>query len=94
MLSISEAMHSGWTAGLDRNATKIVPRDGAFLGAMIPPGQHDIEFRFHLPLVAVLRLLEGVIAGLAAVWLLILSLGALFKQNIASMSTPSQEVAL
>jgi|GEM_PF-2686848 len=70
-LSISEAMHPGWTATIDGRRTPLV--DDAFLAIMLPSGSHGVALRFHQPIAGPLRTAEALIAGLAALVLLGLS---------------------
>ena len=72
--TVSEAAAPGWRVTVDGAAAPLAPSDPALLGVSVPPGRHQVRFRFHRPLVAWLRSIEGVVAACAAIWLLVFAL--------------------
>ncbi|HZZ71908.1 MAG TPA: YfhO family protein [Pirellulales bacterium] len=46
LLGTTESWHSGWRATLDDRPLAAVRVNGDFLGAVVPPGQHQIAFQF------------------------------------------------
>lgn len=46
LLVVSEAHYPGWSATVDGRDADIVLADGAFLGVVVPPGDHRVEFAF------------------------------------------------
>ena len=46
LLIVSEAHHSGWRVELDGRKAETIRVDGDFLGCVVPPGRHEVAFRF------------------------------------------------
>ena len=68
LLVISESWIRGWEASVDGRPQPVVRVYGDFLGCLLDPGQHDVDFRFRP---------ESLRAG---AWLSIIGLVALFGQ--------------
>jgi len=49
LLVISESFHPWWTAELDGASHPVLRAQVAFLGAMIPAGDHVLELKFRRP---------------------------------------------
>jgi hypothetical protein len=45
-LVLSESYYSGWQATVDGKPAKVVRAYGDFMGCVVPPGSHTIQFRF------------------------------------------------
>jgi hypothetical protein len=69
-VAVSEAMYRGWSVRIDGQPAAIFASERTFLGARVPAGRHDMDFRFHTP-AATFRTVELAIAGLASLWLLV-----------------------
>jgi hypothetical protein len=72
LLSVSERFHQGWSAAEGANAVETIRVNGDFLGVILEPGTHRVEFRF-TPASFVLGLAAstaGVIALLSAVFVI------------------------
>ena len=46
LLVVSESWHGGWQAEVDGRPQPVVQAYGDFLGCVIEPGRHQVEFRF------------------------------------------------
>lgn len=46
VLVLAEAYHPGWQANLDGRPVSVLRADGAFRGVIVPPGRHEVVFRF------------------------------------------------
>lgn len=46
LLALTESYHTGWQATVDGQVAPVVPVDCDFLGCLVPPGQHHVEFLF------------------------------------------------
>ena len=46
LLRVSAAWHEGWHATVDGRATPVLRADGMFRSIVVPPGAHDVRFRF------------------------------------------------
>jgi hypothetical protein len=68
LLVASEANYPGWRVTIDGADAELVTADAAFLGVVVPPGVHDVEFSFtpeHVGRSTLMLLLAaGVIVGL------------------------------
>ncbi len=49
VVSVAQQALPGWTMTVDGVGADIVEVDGIFLGAVIPPGEHDIVFTYNSP---------------------------------------------
>jgi len=46
LLVVSESYHSGWEANVDRQPAAVVRVYGDFMGCVLEPGEHAVEFNF------------------------------------------------
>lgn len=69
-LAISEGLHDGWRVSIDGATARLSPAHDAFLGVVVPPGRHEVSFRFHLPVAGPFRTVEALFFGFAAVFFL------------------------
>lgn len=46
LLVVSESHHRGWRVKIDGHTQPVVRVYGDFLGCVVPPGQHHVQFRF------------------------------------------------
>ena len=46
LLVVSESYHDGWQASVDGEASRVVRVYGDFIGCVVEPGAHEVEFRF------------------------------------------------
>jgi hypothetical protein len=47
LLVVSDPAYPGWQAFIDGQPTRLHEVYGVFRGVVIPPGEHDVAFRFH-----------------------------------------------
>ena len=47
LLKLCEPWYPGWTASVDGSAVPVLRVDYALMGAVVPAGEHVMEFRFH-----------------------------------------------
>jgi len=52
LVVVAEAWFPGWTATVDGKPAPLVKADGAFLGVVVGPGDHQVELRYTEPAVA------------------------------------------
>ncbi len=45
-LILAESHHEGWKVSVDGQAQPVIPAYGDFLGCIVPPGDHRLEFQF------------------------------------------------
>jgi len=46
LLVVSESYHEGWRARIDGRRARVFRLNGDFLGCVVPPGRHEVRFRF------------------------------------------------
>ncbi|HEX2836227.1 MAG TPA: hypothetical protein VHW00_24695 [Thermoanaerobaculia bacterium] len=80
-LAISEGLHDGWRVSIDGAPARLSPAHDAFLGVLLPPGRHDVLFRFHLPVAGPLRTVEALLCGISAVLFLALAVRVLVTNS-------------
>jgi hypothetical protein len=49
VVSVAQQALPGWTVAVDGAAADVVEVDGIFLGALVPPGEHEIVFTYRSP---------------------------------------------
>jgi hypothetical protein len=47
LLKLAVSWYPGWEARVEGEPVPLVRVDHALMGAIVPPGEHDVEFRFH-----------------------------------------------
>jgi hypothetical protein len=70
VVSVAQQALPGWTVTVDGEPADVVEVDGIFLGAVVPPGDHEIVFRYSSPWLAT-TLLVSLTAIAATIALLI-----------------------
>jgi hypothetical protein len=67
VVSVAQQALSGWAATVDGEPAEVIEIDGIFLGAAVPPGEHDVVFRYSSPwLSATLAVSSLAIAAIVA----------------------------
>ena len=64
-LVLCDMNYPGWNVYVDGVQAELVAADGIFRGVAVPPGQHEVEFRFEPP-----RLYAGAAASLTCLLVL------------------------
>jgi uncharacterized membrane protein YfhO len=52
LVSVAQQALPGWAVTVDGEPAEVVEIDGIFLGVAVPPGDHDIVFRYSSPWLA------------------------------------------
>jgi hypothetical protein len=59
VLILSDLYHPFWQARLDGQAVDILPAFRMLRGIRVPPGEHEVEFRYHVPFLTLGAVLSG-----------------------------------
>jgi hypothetical protein len=67
LVVVTETRFPGWHARVDGKAVNLLPADGAFMGVVVPAGDHHVSLDYRPPVVsAVGRLITAATLGLVA----------------------------
>lgn len=90
LLVVSEAYFPGWRARVDGHSVRVLQADGAFIGVLLEPGEHQIVLEYPTPTAAIVG---RMITAVTLIGLIIAGLGsrARRRRHALEVGPPSVE---